>query len=95
MPRWLLTTCSIVAIVGCCIVGGGWIVDDPNANEECAGLAFFFGFVPAGCGAIWVAMTVLAVVAFGGWGLAIGAGLTLVLLVTMCMCSYIIECIQA
>ena len=81
VSRSVLTACSVVAVVGCCIVGGGWVADNPHrGGPGCPGLAFFFMFAPAGCGAICVAMTVLAVVAFGGWaGLGMGAGLALVL----------------
>ena len=82
LSRSLLTTCYVVAIVGSCTVGAGWIVDNPHRGrvDTCPGIGFFFVFAPTGCGAICVAMTVLAVVAFGAWaGLGIGVGLALVL----------------
>jgi hypothetical protein len=89
VSRSFLTTCSAVAVAGCCIVAWGFGIDNPHdeSQGDCAGLLFILMFAPAGCGTICVAMTVLAVAAFGGWaGLGMGVGLLLVLVGLLACC---------
>ena len=59
LPAWLVTTCSVVALAGCCVVGLGWIWTVEEGGY--AMYVFLFGILPIGVGCCCVGVVMLIV----------------------------------
>ena len=59
LPAWLVTTCSVGALAGCCVVGLGWIWT--VEEEGYAMYVFLFGILPIGVGCRCVGVVMLVV----------------------------------
>jgi hypothetical protein len=62
VPSWLVITCCVVAIAGCCVIGLGWD-KAPLQGGPAHNFDFIVIYLPAGVCVIFVAMAVLGMAA--------------------------------
>jgi hypothetical protein len=101
VPEWLVTTCTIAAIFGCCFLGLGtafWPVDEPSYSGKFLGglqnLEWFIcvGLLYVGANLCFWAVSVLAVAGAVASG---HAWVVVAVLAALCFMACVCECLAS